>query len=171
MLQSFLPSIFILGLAALAAMILARSRRSPAENKSQRLAASRALAVATGIQAMHFAEEAATGFHERLGPVFGLPDMPLSYFMAFNLAWLGIWIVSVPGVRSAHTGAFFAAWFLAIAGMFNGIGHPLLAAAAGSYFPGLLSSPFIAGASIWLWLRLRRATQTTQRTTKKNARL
>ncbi len=162
MLQSFLPSIFILGLAALAAMILARSRRSPAENKSQRLAASRALALATGIQAIHFAEEAVTGFHERLGPVFGLPEMPFSYFMAFNLGWLSIWIVSVPGVRSARTGAFFAAWFLAIAGMFNGIGHPLLAAAAGGYFPGLLSSPFIAGASIWLWLRLRRATRTTQ---------
>jgi hypothetical protein len=161
MLQSFLPSIFILGLAALAALILTRSRRSPAENRSQRLAASRALALATGIQAMHFAEEAATGFHERLGPVFGLPEMPFSFFMAFNLAWLGIWIVSIPGVRSAYTGAFFAAWFLAIAGMFNGIGHPLLAAAAGGYFPGLLSSPFIAGASIWLWLRLRRATRVT----------
>ena len=159
MLQSLLPSIFILGLAALAALILARSRSSPAENKSQRLAASRALAIATGIQAIHFAEEAATGFHERLGPVFGLPEMQFSVFMAFNLAWLGIWIVSIPGVRSAHTGAFFAAWFLAIAGMFNGIGHPLLAAAAGGYFPGLLSSPFIAGASIWLWLQLRRATQ------------
>jgi len=159
MLQSLLPSIFILGLAALAALILARSRRSPAENKSQRLAASRALALATGVQALHFAEEAATGFHERLGPVFGLTEMQFSYFMAFNLAWLGIWIVSVPGVRSAHTGALFAAWFLAIAGMFNGIGHPLLAAAAGGYFPGLVSSPFIAAASIWLWLRLRSATQ------------
>ena len=159
MLQSLLPSIFILGLAAFAALILARSRRSPAENKSQRLAASHALALATGIQAMHFAEEAATGFHERLGPVFGLPEMRFSFFMAFNLIWLGIWIVSIPGVRSAHTGAFFAAWFLAIAGMFNGIGHPLLAAAAGGYFPGLVTSPLIACASIWLWLRLRRATQ------------
>ncbi len=159
MLPSLLPSIFILGLAALAALILARSRRSPAENKSQRLAASHALALATGIQAIHFAEEAATGFHERLGPVFGLPEMPFSFFMAFNLAWLGIWIVSVPGVRSAHTGAFFAAWFLAIAGMFNGIGHPLLAAAAGGYFPGLVSSPFIAASGVWLWLRLRSATQ------------
>ncbi len=159
MLQSLLPSICILGLAALAALILARSRRSPAENKSQRLAASRALALATAVQAMHFAEEAATGFHERLGPVFGLPEMQFSFFMAFNLAWLGIWIVSIPGVRSAHTGAFFAAWFLAIAGMLNGIGHPLLAAAAGGYFPGLVSSPFIAGASVWLWLQLRLATR------------
>ena len=159
MLQSLLPSIFILGLAALAALILARSRRSPAENKSQRIAASRALAIATGVQAMHFAEEAATGFHERLGPVFGLPEMQFSFFMAFNLTWLGIWIVSVRGLRSAHTGAFFAAWFLAIAGMFNGIGHPLLAAAAGGYFPGLVSSPFIAAASVWLWLKLRSATQ------------
>ena len=40
--------------------------------------------------------------------------------------------------------AALAAWFLAIAGMFNGIAHPLLALASGGYFPGLVSSPFIA---------------------------
>ena len=52
-----------------------------------------------------------------------------------------------------------AAWFLAIAGMFNGIAHPLLAVAAGGYFPGLASSPFIGAASVWLWFRLRSATR------------
>jgi hypothetical protein len=33
-----------------------------------------------------------------------------------------------------------------------------LAIAAGSYLPGLVSSPFIGVASVWLWSRLRRAT-------------
>ena len=159
MLQSLLPSIFILGLAALAALILALSRRSAADNMAERLAASRALALAVGIQSVHFAEEAATGFHERLEALLDLPAMPFSFFIVFNLTWIGIWVVSIPGLRSARAAAFFAAWFLAIAGMINGVAHPLLAIAAGEYFPGLVSSPFIAGAGIWLWLHLRRATR------------
>lgn len=158
-LQSVIPSIVVLGLAALAALYLARSRRSPPENAAERLAAARALAVATVVQGVHFTEEASTGFHERLGALLGLPGMSFSFFVVFNLVWLGIWVASVPGLRSARAAAFFAAWFLAIAGMFNGIAHPLLALAAGDYFPGLVSSPFIAGASVWLWLRLRIATR------------
>jgi hypothetical protein len=126
--------------------------------EAERLAAARALGLATVVQGIHFAEEASTGFPERLGEVLGLPGMSFSFFVVFNLAWLGIWFASIPGLRSARPAAFFAAWFLAIAGMANGVAHPLLAIAAREYFPGLLSSPFIAAASIWLWLRLRGAT-------------
>ncbi len=158
MLRSLLPSIFVLGLAALAALTLARIRRSPPENVAQRSAAARTLAFATAVQSVHFIEEAATGFHERLGALVGLPGMPFSFFVVFNLTWLGIWIAAVPGLRSARLTAFFAAWFLAIAGMINGIAHPLLAIAADGYFPGLVTSPVIGGVSIWLWLRLRAAT-------------
>ena len=156
---SVLPSIVVLGLAALAALFLARNRRSPAENVAERVAASHTLVVALVIQGIHFSEEAATGFHERLGAVLGLPGMSFTFFMFFNIAWLLIWIASVPGLRSARVAAYFAAWFLAIAGILNGIAHPLLAIAAGGYFPGLVSSPFIGAAGIWLWLRLRRSTQ------------
>ncbi len=154
-----LPSIIVLGLAALAALFLASSRRSAAARVAERLAAARALALAVGVQGVHFAEELSTGFHQRLGPLFGLPGMPLTGFVVFNLTCLAIWIVSISGLRSAHPAAFFAAWFLAIAGMVNGIAHPLLAVAAGGYFPGLVSSVFIGFASIWLWLRLRGATR------------
>ena len=156
---SILPSLLVLGLAALAALALVSSRRSPAENTAERVDAARALALAVGAQSIHFAEEAATGFHEQFPALLGLAGMPLSFFVIFNLAWLGIWVASVPGLRSARGAAFFAAWFLSIAGMINLIAHPLLAIAAGGYFPGLLSSPFIGGASVWLWSRLRRATR------------
>ena len=118
-----------------------------------------ALAFAVALQSVHFAEEAATGFHERFPGLVGLPGIPLSVFVVFNLTWLGIWVASVPGLRSARADAFFAAWFLAIAGMLNGIAHPLFAIATGGYFPGLVSSPLIGAASVWLWLRLRRATR------------
>jgi len=158
---NLLPSIIALGLAALFAWVLALHRRSPPESTAERRAAARALAVAVGLQSIHFSEEVATGFHERFPALFGLPAMPLSLFVAFNLAWLGIWIASVPGLRSARLPAFFAAWFLAIAGALNGVAHPILAFAAGGYFPGLVSSPFIGGAGLWLWLQLLGATSPT----------
>ncbi len=157
--RSLLPSLFVLGLAALAAVILARGRSSPPENLAKRRTAARLLVLATAIQAIHFTEEATTGFPERLGALLGLPAMPMSFFLTFNVAWLVIWVVSVPGIGSAKSFAYFAAWFLAIAGMLNGVAHPLLAIAAGGYFPGLITSPFIGAAGVWLWLGLRKATR------------
>ena len=155
---NLLPSIVVLGLAAVAAMHQVSKRWTPPEKDTERLSAGRALAVATVVQGAHFAEEAATGFHERLGPLFGLPQIPLSVFVIFNVVWLGIWAASIFGLRSARPAAFFAAWFLAIAGMINGIAHPLLGMAAGGYFPGLVSSTVIAVACVWLWHRLQAAT-------------
>jgi|TARA_Y100000310_G_scaffold301582_1_gene338169 hypothetical protein len=156
---SVLPSALVLGLVALIALRLSLSRRSPPENLLARKAVARALVFTVGVQSVHFAEEAATGFHEQFPALFGMPAMPFAVFVLVNLAFLGMWVASVWGVRSASTAAFFATWFLAIAGMVNGIAHPLLAIAAGDYFPGLASSPISGGASIWLWLQLRRATQ------------
>lgn len=156
---SVLPSIFVLGLVALAALFLAQNRPSPPENVAQRRVTARALAFALGVQSVHFAEEAATGFHERFPALLGLPAMPFSFFVVFNLAWIAIWIASVPGLRSARTAAFFAAWFLAIAGVLNGFAHPLMAIATGGYFPGLLTSPLIAVAGARLWLGLNEATR------------
>lgn len=156
---SLLPSVVALGLAALAALLLTTSRSSPADRSVERKAAGRALAIATAFQAAHFAEETATGFHEQLGPFFGLPEIPFSIFVIFNMAWLGIWAASIFGLQSARPAAFFAAWFLAVAGMVNGIAHPLLSLAAGRYFPGLVSSTMVAGSCIWLWLRLDAATR------------
>ena len=157
--MNLLPSILVLGSAAIAALLLVLNRLTPPEKVAERLAASRALAVGVGVQSVHFAEEAATRFNEQLGALLDLPAMPFSGFVVFNLTWIGIWVASVPGLRSARPAAFFAAWFLAIAGMLNGIAHPLLAIAAGGYFPGLVTSPVIGGVSVWLWLRLRAATR------------
>ena len=64
----------------------------------------------------------------------------------------------VPGVGAGRRLAFFAAWFLALAGLLNGVAHPAFAVGVGGYFPGLVTSPFIGAAGIWLWLRLRQTT-------------
>lgn len=154
---SLVPSVVVLGLVALAAAYLAHSRQFPTGLAAERVTASQALAVATVVQSAHFAEEWATDFHARFPALFGLEPMSLPAFIAFNSVWIVIWFASVRPLRSARKPAFFAAWFLAIAGILNGIAHPLMAVAAGGYFPGLMSSPFIGLVSVFLWNRLRSA--------------
>jgi hypothetical protein len=89
--------------------------------------------------------------------------MSVSFFVIFNLTWLANWVASIPGLRLAQPAAFFAAWFLAIAGMLSGIGHPIMAIIAGGYFPGLVTSPFIGIAGVWLWRRLYASTVISQK--------
>ncbi len=150
-----LPSVIALGLAAWCAIILARWR--PLVQKRSRRRSARILILAVCLQTVHFVEEAATGFHEAFPGLFGLPAIPLPLFLGFNLAWIGIWVASVPGVRRGKTLAAFAAWFLAIAGALNGLAHPALALAVGGYFPGLVTSPLIGAGGVWLVLELWRA--------------
>jgi len=157
MLLSFLPTIVVLGLAALAALYQTLAHRPLSRGGDTLKPAAMALAVAACIQAVHFAEEALTDFPGRLGALLGIPAMPTSFFLAFNLCWLAIWAASIPGLLSARPWAFFAAWFLAIAGTINGVAHPGLAFASGAYFPGLATSPFIGVAGIWLARKLREA--------------
>ena len=155
---SVVPSIVVLGLVALVAVQLARRRLSPDRAAKERTAASAMLGIATAIQSVHFAEEWATGFHARFPALLGLDPMPMSFFVSFNLAWIGIWIASIPFLRSGRRPAFFVAWFLAMAGMLNGVAHPLMALASGGYFPGLVTSPVIGLAGVVLWQRLQSAT-------------
>ena len=157
--MSLLPSIFVLGLAAIVSVLLTRYRKIQASDQRGITKASLALAVATLVQAAHFSEEAFTGFHEKLPALFGLPPMSFTGLMVFNLAWLAIWVFSIYGLRAGFAFSMFAAWFLAIAGMINGIAHPLLTLASGEYFPGLYTSPIIFIAGIMLWRALKSATR------------
>ncbi len=145
--------------AAIAAIYLTLTRQSPPENKAARRKAAQALGLAIVVQGIHFAEEAVTGFHERFPELFDLPAWPLSFFIIFNVAWLVVWTVSIRRLRAGWRAALFSAWFLAIAGIMNGVAHPLFAIAARGYFPGLVSSPLICVAGAFLWVRLRRATE------------
>ncbi len=158
--RSVVPSVVVLSVVAIVAVRLAQSRSSPIDAAKERTAASTFLLVATAIQGAHFAEEWATGFHVQFPALLGLDPMPLWFFIAFNLGWIAIWIVSVPFVRLGRRPAFFAAWFLAIAGALNGVAHPMMAIESGGYFPGLITSPIIGIAGVILWHRLQRATST-----------
>ncbi len=113
--------------------------------------------VAIAAQAGRFAEEFTTGLHERLPAVFGLPPISLPLFVSVNLAWLGIWALSVWGLaRRVHV-ALFPLWFLAaVADVANGLLHPLLALNVGGYFPGLTTSPLMAAVGVLLLGQLAR---------------
>ena len=155
---SVIPSVIILGIVAIVALRLAQRRSSPIDATTERMAASTVLGTATAIQGAHFAEEWKMGFHVKFPALMGLDPMPLSFFVTFNLAWIAVWIASVPLLRHGSIFAFFAAWFLAIAAMLNGIAHPMMALASNGYFPGLVTSPLIGIAGVCLWRRLQRAT-------------
>ena len=157
--MSFLPSIIILGTLALVAVVLTVRRSSPRHLEAQRKRAAIILGLAILVQVLHFYEEASTGINVEFPALFGLPPVELQEFININVIALVIWAVSVPGVRFNIPGAFFAAWFLALAGMLNLVGHPLMAIAAGGYFPGLYTSPVTGAAAIWLWRRLQAATE------------
>jgi len=152
-----LPSVVALGLVAVVAAYLAYSRQYPVHLMTQRVTASRALALATSVQCVHFAEEWATGFHIRFPALFGLEPLSLPLFVTFNLVLIVLWFLSIKPLQSARKAAFLAAWFLALAGTLNGIAHPLMAVSVGGYFPGLISSPFIGVAGIYLWKQLLRS--------------
>lgn len=155
---SVIPSVIILGIVAIISVRLAQVRLSPVSATTQRTAASTVIGIAITLQAAHFAEEWGTGFHVQFPALMNFDPMPLSFFVTFNLAWLAIWIGSIRSIRRGNAFAFFAAWFLAIAAMLNGVAHPMMAWATGGYFPGLVTSPLIGIAGVALWRRLHEAT-------------
>jgi hypothetical protein len=96
---SVLPGLTVLGVAALIALLLAFWRRPQPDQTKERQAASRALGATVAIQAVHFIEELVTDFPVEFPALFGLPPMSYTYFIVFNLAWLAIWVASIPGLR------------------------------------------------------------------------
>ena len=54
--------------------------------------------------------------------------------------------------------ALFPLWFLGVAGVANGLFHPLLALDAGGYFPGLVTSLLVAAVGLLLLAQLARVT-------------
>jgi hypothetical protein len=149
-----------LGLSALAVvavwLTIARER---VESGSPSSLAVVPVAVTTWlVQAAHFVEELVTGFHRRFPELMGLSPWPPGFFVSFNLVWLVLWAFSCRTIASGSRPAAFGLWFLSLAGLVNGVAHPLLAAATGGYFPGLFTSPLVGLAGVQLLRRLVRAT-------------
>lgn len=109
-------------------------------------------------QGLHFTEELATGFHQRFPELLGLAPWSARFFVTFNLVWLVVWALSLWGLADRRQIALFPLWFLAIAGLANGVVHPLLSLRVAGYFPGLVTSPLVGLGGLFLLARLRAVT-------------
>jgi hypothetical protein len=143
------PSVFAL---------LTIARAAPRADAAAQARLSRLIAVAIAVQAAHFAEELGTGFHLRFPAVLGLAPWSATFFVAFNLAWIAIWILSAAGVRRGVSAALVPLWFLALSMIANAVAHPVLALSAASYFPGLITAPIAGIAGLALAHQLLRVT-------------
>jgi hypothetical protein len=148
-----------LTVAALAAGLVTVSRGPVETSRTELESAARVALLTTLVQLVHFAEELATGFHARFPEQLGLVPWRVWFFVAFNLFWLAVWAVSSWGLLAGRRLALAALWFLGIAGVANGIAHPLLAARGAGYFPGLVTSPVLGLVSLLLLRRLARLTR------------
>jgi hypothetical protein len=158
-LRSILTGTLGIVVAAALAIGLGVARRHVTAGADELRAASRVALAATGVQALHFAEELATGFARRFPELLGLAPWSARFFVTFNLFWLAVWLLCSRALPARRTLALVPLWFLGLAALANGVVHPLLALRAGGYFPGLISSPFVAVAGAILLGRLLRITR------------
>lgn len=134
-------------------------RRVPSGLTSASLRRLRALyAFAIACQLAHFAEEIGTGFQNRFPEFLGLEPWPASAFSVLNIFWLVLWVLSALLLERHFRMAVFPAWFLALAGIGNGLAHPLIALDRGGYFPGLWTAPLLGVAGVLLLRQLSRVT-------------
>ena len=151
---SFVPSIIILGAVFIVSLVLTHTR--PAVSSSELPAINRTVLIAVAVQLLHFSEETMFDFHILLPQLFGLPAMPLRAFIAFNCAWIVIWLLGTQ-LKQTQTLVIATFWFLAIASAMNGLAHPLFALLTAGYFPGLVTSPLAGVVGFILLSRLRQA--------------
>jgi hypothetical protein len=159
-LRSILIGTAGLSIAGVIALFLAVVRRARPLCQTTLRPAARVAVVAVFLQATHFVEEFATGFHQRFPELLGLTSWSPRFFVSFNLCWLAIWTLSVWALAVHRPAAFFPLWFLAIGCSANGIAHPLLSVRTGAYFPGLVTSPFVGLIGVLLLRRLFLMTET-----------
>lgn len=162
-LRSELLGTAALWIAAAVALGLTLARRPVDAGRANRRQATSLVVVLLALQSLHAAEEYATGFSEQFPAVLGLAPWPAAFFLVFNVSLLVVWAAAVPGLAAGYRPAYMPVWFLALAGMANGVAHPLLALGAGGYFPGLLTSPLVGIGGVLLWRRLMTITEVETR--------
>jgi hypothetical protein len=112
-----------------------------------------------GAQAAHSIEECVFRLYDVFAPARLVASLissdPARGFLIGNvvLVLFGLLCYFV-WVRPNRPSAALVAWFWALLELGNGIGHPLIAVARGSYFPGAATAPLLLGLSIYLMTRL-----------------
>jgi hypothetical protein len=109
---------------------------------------------AIAVQCLHFMEEYLTGFQRQFPKLIGY-EWSDARFVAFNMAWLAVFVLAALGVYKRVPLAYLVVLFLALAGgVGNGAGHLLLSVMQGRYFPGLATAPICLLAGIGLLFKL-----------------
>ena len=110
--------------------------------------------LAIAVQCLHFAEEYLTGFQRQFPKLMGY-EWSDARFVAFNMAWLAVFVLAALGVYRRMPLAYLVVLFLALAGgVGNGASHLLLSATQGKYFPGTATAPLCLLAGIGLLTKL-----------------
>ena len=156
--MSFVPSIIALSAMALVALVITVVRGAINAEAAALRSAVRMAILAIVCQGLHFAEEAGGGLNLRLPEFFGLEPIAMDSFVSVNLVALAVWVLCVPALTARVSAALFPLWFLAVASVSNALLHPALAIAAGGYFPGVLTSPVVGVAGLFLLRGLARIT-------------
>jgi len=157
-LRSILLGTAGLSVAAVAALGLTLARGGVVADKRELRTSLLLSCVAILLQAAHFAEEWATGFHQRFPELLGLSPWSTRFFVTFNLVWIALWLLSLWGMKARRRVALFPLWFLGLGCVANGIAHPLFALRTEGYFPGLVTSPLVGIVGLLLLRRLFRIT-------------
>ena len=145
------PAVVVLDAALLASYALWATRPEPAPPRR----VLPALALAIVVQLAHLAEEFQAGFQRAFPALFGYAWGD-TRFLAFNAAWLVVFVASAVAVARGRRLGYLGATFLAVGGgIGNGLGHLALAAQARGYFPGAYTAPLALGAGTLLLVRLR----------------
>jgi hypothetical protein len=151
-------------IALIAAALLAMRRPLPALSDRDRRHLVLLGLVAVAVQVAHFGEELSREFFAAFPRLLGLSPWSRRAFIVFNVAWLAVWLLSLPAAARGNRLAQWPLWFLALALLMNGIAHPVLAVLVHGYFPGLVTSvaAFLAGGVMLKWLMRVTALQVQQ---------
>jgi hypothetical protein len=109
------------------------------------------------VQASHSIEEYFTRLYDVFAPARFVSSLVGNYlsmgFLVSNAALVGfgLWCWAIP-VRSGWRAGPGLVWFWTLLEIGNGIGHLVLAASRGGYFPGAGTAPFLLLAAGWLAL-------------------
>ncbi len=157
--MSFVPSIIALSAMAAVALMVTIARGGINADQAALRSAVRMAILAIVCQILHFAEEAGGELNRRFPEFFGLDPVAMDAFVSVNLVALAVWALSVPALLARVSAALFPLWFLAVASVSNALLHPALAIATGGYFPGVLTSPVVGVAGLFLLRGLARITR------------
>lgn len=123
------------GLTALMLVALGLSVSRAAIARSALSGVRRLAAANLLVQIGHLAEELLGDFADRFPRMLGLAPWGDGFFIAFNGVWIAAWVVAIGLLGRFPRVGIFPLWFLALASLLNAVAHPLLAVAAGGFFP------------------------------------